>query len=523
MRYIAVIFAIIQCCYAGTVINTKEEFQRFVYETGWRANAGYYDKESHKDKWYSAKTYEDSIYKVIPQAIADCLQKKAEFSNVGEIVTFEANNHTQYSYENWNAVVLWNYLEYAIHKHGALNNDGVSEVGEKLKTHYGKDYGEYINKAVSDIQTYATDLNLYDYIKEVQTNQNNNKYYTVQQEFKAANKSATIHLQPCNITINITNGKVSGYKTALNTVPTSKDEIHALPNFAEIYNENGVDISANKCWFNSVMLNLYNSKTFHKVINDLQKQSHDSTMPSYWIQKIFNDIRTGDMTHYGDHLKGLIRAMKELEIDTSTFDSGNDGAPYGDAFCLIKKSLSEEWAKTQLDELDCFDLKLREREFCYINNCQQHCEHLEKALITSLDEKNFLETILNTIEPEYDDEEELCEYCKEYTTFHKKHDQITLPELLVFKIDSPSERKKPVECSESLTINIGDGFNVLYKLIGTVEQPYKGHFTANIRINSANNRWFNINDWPSRIVKKIDFNDHSPATCVAFYEKESIN
>ena len=79
LKYIAVIFAIIQCCYAETIIDTPEKFQHFVYEAGWRANAGYYDDSPRKDKWYNDKIYEDSIYKVIPQAIADCMQKKAEF------------------------------------------------------------------------------------------------------------------------------------------------------------------------------------------------------------------------------------------------------------------------------------------------------------------------------------------------------------------------------------------------------------------------------------------------------------
>ena len=312
LRYIAVIFAIIQCCYAKTFIDTEEKFQHFVYEAGWRANAGYYDESLRKDKWYNDKIYKESIYEVIPQAIADCMQGKAEFSNVEEIVKFEQSDPLRYSAENWNAVVLWNYLYFARSGEVRFDNTGVSAAGAKLRTHYGEEYWNYINKAVSDIQTYAKDLNLYDFIKEVHTNQNNKKYFTVRQEFDATNKSAIIHLKHCNITIYIQNGIVSGHKTALKTVPTSKDEIHALPNFAGIYNEDGVDISANKCWFNSVMINLYNTNTIHQVINDLQTKSHETTMPSYWIKQIFNDIRTGDMSHDGDHLRGLISAMYKV-------------------------------------------------------------------------------------------------------------------------------------------------------------------------------------------------------------------
>ena len=92
MRNIVVIFAFIQCCYAETVINTEDQFYHFVYETGWRANAKNCSA-LHKDKWYNAKIYEDSIYKVIPQAIADCIQKKAEFENVVEIVKYTVAKH----------------------------------------------------------------------------------------------------------------------------------------------------------------------------------------------------------------------------------------------------------------------------------------------------------------------------------------------------------------------------------------------------------------------------------------------
>ena len=229
LRCIAVIFAFIQCCYAETVINTKEKFQHFVYEAGWRANAGYYDERPRKDKWYNDKIYEDSIYKIIPQAIADCMQKKAEFENVGEIVTFEAKDHTGYSPENWNAVVLWNYLEYAIHKHGALSNDGVSEVGDKLKTHYGKDYGEYIKKAVSDIQTYATDLNLYDYINEIKTNQKDNKYYKITRSFNCSDKSAWVRLKQCNNTLAIVKGEVGEFIAEDDEPNTASFVTHTVP------------------------------------------------------------------------------------------------------------------------------------------------------------------------------------------------------------------------------------------------------------------------------------------------------
>ncbi|MBQ9335427.1 MAG: hypothetical protein IJS10_02700, partial [Alphaproteobacteria bacterium] len=301
------------------------KFQHFVYEAGWRANAGYYDKSLRKDKWYNDKIYEDSIYKVIPQAIADCLQKKAEFENVGEIVTFEAKDHTGYSPENWNAVVLWNYLEYAIHKHGVLSNDGVSAVGAKLKTYYGEKYCGYIQNAVSDIQTYATDLSLYGYIKRL------SQRCVILKQYSAHDKSGQFKVNGAmkykniifrgDIFITIEGGKVTAiepekahfkkfeninkYMEVSDEIKLSKkimtpldidkmlldaNKINAFKNYINVLGQ----IEGNKCYINSAITALYNSPRFRATIERLVNMPKEEGVTdwkvSVAIKKLFGII-----------------------------------------------------------------------------------------------------------------------------------------------------------------------------------------------------------------------------------------
>ena len=436
LRYISAIFAFIQCCYAETVINTKEEFQHFVYETGWRTNAEYCANHE-KDKWYNDEVYKDSIYKVIPQAIADCMQKKAEFKNVGEIVTFEANNPEKYDAANWNAVVLWNYLYCVIYKNVAISNAGVTEVGEQLKTYYGEKYLGFIKKAVSDIQTYAKDLNLYSYIKEIKANTDDNKHYQIKQEFDPLTKSAALYLKVSDNTIYINDGKEE------QTVPTSVNEIHALPNFARIYNENWVDISANKCWFNSVMLNLYNSKTMHKVINELQAKSHDTTMPSYRIKQIFNDIRTGDMSNYGEHLMGLIKVTNELRAKAPK-DSDeerqltilsrqlNEHIPHSpdDCFLYITTLLGQE-APQKKDNIEkCLRTGIEE-----IFGCSRGCEEVFKNTdsILKAEGKNLSDVMDKWQETTFEPGYQICGTCGQKAIGYSRT-RVTLSALVMFDL-----------------------------------------------------------------------------------------
>ena len=93
LKYIVAMLAFIQCCYAEGVINTEEDFQHFVYEMSWRANASNYVNNPAVKGWFKGDKYKESIFKVIAKAIADCVQKKGEFADIkGQVIEFKGTN-----------------------------------------------------------------------------------------------------------------------------------------------------------------------------------------------------------------------------------------------------------------------------------------------------------------------------------------------------------------------------------------------------------------------------------------------
>ncbi|MBQ9335541.1 MAG: hypothetical protein IJS10_03280, partial [Alphaproteobacteria bacterium] len=504
---IAVIFAFIQCCYAETIINTPEKFQHFVYEAGWRANAGYYDDSPRKDKWYNDKIYEDSIYKVIPQAVADCMQGKAEFENVGTIVTFEAKDHTGYSPENWNAVVLWNYLEYAIHNGGALSNDGVSEVGKKLKTYYAQDYWDYINTAVSDIQTYATDLNLYDYIKEVQTNQNNNKYYTVIREFKqrkfemwSTHKgSATIRFPKQNVEIYLKHGQEDKLRTAAskNTTPKTKDEITWIG-----YRVMSDDIDG--IWeeiylTNLVMRILYNSESIHKLIKRLHQENNKQDEPSYWVQRIFYDLRAGDFYEATDDIAEM---RKSLNIPKSD-DELNRTQRIMQTYKNIIRLLREEAERKGKNAIDLRSMEISEyitlKGKIYKKGSSVQSTQYNMYLGVDEGEESIQETIKN-----YEKMlgiKQRADGASEFVSI------MTMPKLIAFYRD-----KYNADLIE--TQNIIETAGKKYKLIGVVDGKVKDPKTYSVRINTESG-WYKV----GHDVERREPNAKSYSIQIAFYER----
>ena len=94
------------------------------------------------------------------------------------IVEFEATpDKVNYTPENWNASVLWNFLAEAIH--GSLDTEidnkfspeCIEKVGQKIAEHYKNIDGieDLVNKSVSDIHEYAEALKLYDYLRDLKS------------------------------------------------------------------------------------------------------------------------------------------------------------------------------------------------------------------------------------------------------------------------------------------------------------------------------------------------------------------
>ena len=69
--------------------------------------------DADKSNWITKEKYRESIIKVIGNAIADCITEKEEFANkgAGDVITFDVTpREITYTQQNWNAVILWNYL-----------------------------------------------------------------------------------------------------------------------------------------------------------------------------------------------------------------------------------------------------------------------------------------------------------------------------------------------------------------------------------------------------------------------------
>lgn len=166
-------------------INTLGDFKRFFYKNCWgawasqKANNTFADKLPHKP-WYRNDLLSTSIYDQIQTAIADCMTVNNEFNlavqkrqhnpNATTIVEFSTNPNG-YNQNNWNAVVLYNYLAESIWGFLAgwqygYQDQCIEFVGNLITNHYNKipKINDYINTAVQVIKMYAKDLDLYNYV-----------------------------------------------------------------------------------------------------------------------------------------------------------------------------------------------------------------------------------------------------------------------------------------------------------------------------------------------------------------------
>ena len=126
-----------------------------------------------KYKWILDNFYEESRTKVIGKAIGDCVAEKGAFANKKpeDIITFKNTEPQDYKPENWNAVILYNYVHEAINGEYPYPLDDVSvALVDKLdgikkfyKNHYHIENDKLdraIKNAVNDIQKYVKALRL---------------------------------------------------------------------------------------------------------------------------------------------------------------------------------------------------------------------------------------------------------------------------------------------------------------------------------------------------------------------------
>ena len=108
------VYGQVGCTYADDLEDVRNKLNQ-VY---WRfyANSKIKDPLSEDEhKWIKGEYYRKSIIEVIGKAIADCVTNQNQFAPENRedetIVTFKGTKPQEYSRENWNAVILYNYVQ----------------------------------------------------------------------------------------------------------------------------------------------------------------------------------------------------------------------------------------------------------------------------------------------------------------------------------------------------------------------------------------------------------------------------
>lgn len=176
----------------GTELKTDDDIMHFRYELYSkiyvaRCIEGNRIGDTYKDykcaEWIKHDDYKDSIYNVITKAIADCALGRNEFAVdkvKDDVVTFDNKNYKHYTPENWNALVLYNYVRclWIEAKAAKASNEGFvygPSVMCKCRTNLrwlnwdlDEKYTEELKRAIKDIEQYEENLVLGDLILQLQ-------------------------------------------------------------------------------------------------------------------------------------------------------------------------------------------------------------------------------------------------------------------------------------------------------------------------------------------------------------------
>ncbi|MBQ2174260.1 MAG: hypothetical protein II453_04010 [Alphaproteobacteria bacterium] len=127
----------------------------------WKAN----QSQIKNKPWFIAEKYDKSIKQVIGKAIADCVANMNEFKdkNAGDCVIFARTSPKDYSPENWNAVLLYNYVNDVIKGEKGTTQQMLDDCAKRIEKHYereGLDVKDSLIKARLDIKAYIEALDM---------------------------------------------------------------------------------------------------------------------------------------------------------------------------------------------------------------------------------------------------------------------------------------------------------------------------------------------------------------------------
>ena len=131
-------------------------------------------KQKLKSSWITDEQYKTSIMEVLGKALADCATNDNEFkkTKAEEIITFEETEPETYEQENWNAVMMYNYVDCA--RRGKDYHKVINQITDAYKTYFSsinrldknKQLKDFINNAVYVVDDYRKDLHLDRYIQD---------------------------------------------------------------------------------------------------------------------------------------------------------------------------------------------------------------------------------------------------------------------------------------------------------------------------------------------------------------------
>ena len=355
----------VYCSYAngmnGMFIKTQTDFNHFAFLLSAKKDIStFYHFE--KQSILKNTKYKDTIWKVIPKAIADCALKLNEFENKNikdNVVMFEGTNVRNYTRSNWNAVIFYTYLY-----HNMWNKEtSVKNISKIVQNKY-KDYD--LSASVSDVQEYENELQIGKYyiplLKKTVNISKRDKttiipYVFVSEKFDSKTLCGKLILNNVhikignkylitNISIKIINGKIASIKTDtykyrninnLNeymiaegiTSKQSKKPINlqvlnnkdynclyqTTKGFDELAKE---DKDINRCYINASLYAIYSIPSIRNIVNELankpkiERYGYKNWQISHALKQLFNDIKHGvSKFDNNQHINDLINSLIE--------------------------------------------------------------------------------------------------------------------------------------------------------------------------------------------------------------------
>ena len=121
------------------------------------------DKDEQSE-WIKDPDYNESIINVIGEAIGDCMARENEFKCIDrqalgdKVIIFKDTDYIDYTDENWNAVMLYNYVNMMINNERYRKGWGTDTEGvmqhcyDRLARHYNVDNTEKCTKKLNKLE-----------------------------------------------------------------------------------------------------------------------------------------------------------------------------------------------------------------------------------------------------------------------------------------------------------------------------------------------------------------------------------